>query len=143
MPDAMQPTVMQAEHIPVAAGSSLHQQLHSWARHAAAVRTGSLQVAREACEHRTLLAVSPKLGQVAARCQDSGQVKVASLPAAGIRTGMQQLLRAEGQMLEPPVPQGVWHLEDLRCDLKAANWPMTLCWVQHADVSCMQPVQYQ
>ena len=41
------PPVLHEIHLPVAAGVSMRTQLHSWARHVAAVQRGRLHVARQ------------------------------------------------------------------------------------------------
>ena len=100
----------QDEHLPAFASGNLRQQLHSWARHVAAVRKGSLQEARKYHSCPADMTVSPRLDIAAAPCAygDSDEFRVASL-AAGADMSVEQLLKA-GQPLSPPVPhfsQGV------------------------------------
>ena len=90
-------TLPQDEDLPEAANGSLRQQLHSWARHVAAVRAGSLQVAREFHSCREGMAISPNLDQVAAKITTLSPAlfKVASLPATGAQVNVRQQLQAK------------------------------------------------
>ena len=94
--------IAQADHLPVAATGSLRQQLHVWGRHATAVREGSLHVAREFWNCPEDMALSLKLGFIAApRSQSSCLFRAAHLPAAGASVDLKQLLANSTQMLRP------------------------------------------
>ena len=100
------------------ASGSLHQQLHSWARHAAAVRAGGLHVAAELHNCPVHMAVSPKMNLVAGHCdaQAARVMKLAPLPTAGTRD-VQQLLQTEGQTLQQPgLPKGLPQWMAPRCE---------------------------
>ena len=127
-------TIVQAQRLPAGQSGSMRQQLHSWAKHAAAVQGGSLHMARdfENCPAAPeSIAFSPELGYVAAVQLPQEEVdgfnaglidirlKVAPLPAAGPRVDIQKLLMTKGQKLPAPsASRGSFR--SVRCDVPSA-----------------------
>ena len=78
-------SAIQDQHLPAGANCSLRQQLHSWARHVAAVKRGGLYAVKELNNCPDGMVLSPKLDCVAAQCVHSKQYSVAPLPSAGLK----------------------------------------------------------
>ena len=124
-------TLTQGQHIPVDASGDLRQQLHNWARRAAAVRAGGLHVAREFSNFPHHSAVTPKLTAVAAHSAWGKYIAaVAPLPAEGRKVDVQQILQASGQQLLRPVREG--HVEEYtqiryELDILIAEGQIVIC----------------
>ena len=98
--------VVQAEHLPAGEKGSLRQQLHSWARHAAAVRAGGLHLATEVLGCPNDIYVSPKLDAIAVQHTQGKNhfYKLVPLPTAVCGVDMYWLLQAK-LMLQHPASQ--------------------------------------
>ena len=95
--------VVQDQHLPARVGHDLREQLHSWARHVAAVQGGSLHLDRE---FYNLPITQTIMGSdsVAAHMRDLHCAKVAALPAARASVDLQQLL-AYGSSIALEIPE--------------------------------------